>query len=268
MSSLIATQLHPLKPDANSRKHGKCALVGNQAYSKQHIARRLGAVHWRPMKTAERILVVATELFNERGERNVTASDIALELDISPGNLYYHYKGKDGILSSLFSRCYRELAGMLAAPVLEDDFLKDSNPLERSWLFLTVLMEAMYQHRFLYLNQSDLMQRYPEIDRGMTRLLSLKRQTTKQLATTLLASVDISANPRRLDHVADSMAITLMYWLSFEQLTGPSQTPQQTLHRAVLQVLSHCAPYLGEQQTDFYRECELIHARLIDTHYP
>ena len=157
---------------------------------------------------------------------------------------------------------------MLAAPILEDAFLEDSNPLERSWLFLTVLMEAMYQYRFLYLNQSDLMQRYPEIDRGMTRLLSLKRQTTNQLATTLLASVDISAHPQRLDHVADSMAITLMYWLSFEQLTGSPQTPQQTIHRAVLQVLTHCAPYLGEQQTDFYRECELIDARLLDTHSP
>ena len=56
--------------------------------------------------------------------------------------------------------------------------------------------------------------------------------------------------------------------MSFEQLTGSPQTPQQTIHRAVLQVLSHCAPYLGEQQTDFYRECELIDARLLDTHYP
>ena len=238
---------------------------GHPGLQREHIMHRSGAVHWHSMKTAERILVVATELFNERGERNVTASDIALELHISPGNLYYHYKGKDGILSALFSQCYRDLAGMLAAPILEDAFLEDSNPLERSWLFLTVLMEAMYQRRFLYLNQSDLMQRYPEIDRGMTRLLSLKRQTTKQLATTLLASVDISAHPQRLDHVADSMAITLMYWLSFEQLTGSPQTPQQTIHRAVLQVLSHCAPYLGEQQTDFYRECELIDARLLDT---
>jgi hypothetical protein len=102
----------------------------------------------------------------------------------------------------------------------------------------------------------------------MTRLLSLKRQATKQLATTLLASVDIGAHPQRLDHVADSMAMTLMYWLSFEQLARSLQTPQQTIHRAVLQVLSHCAPYLGEQQSDFYRECEIIDARLLDTHAP
>ncbi len=37
------------------------------------------------MKTAQRILDTAADLFNERGERNVSASDIALELDISPG---------------------------------------------------------------------------------------------------------------------------------------------------------------------------------------
>ena len=261
-------QRDPVKPGADSREHRKLVSVGSRACSARRIAHRLGTVHWGPMKTAERILVVATELFNERGERNVTASDIALELDISPGNLYYHYKGKDDILSSLFSQCYRELASMLATPILEDAFLEDSNPLERSWLFLTVLMEVMYQYRFLYLNQSDLMQRYPEIGRGMTRLLSLKRQTTKQLAATLLASVDINAHPQRLERVADSMAMTLMYWLSFEYLTGSPQTPQQTIHRAVLQVLSHCAPYLGEQQTDFYRECELIDARLLDTHSP
>lgn len=220
------------------------------------------------MKTAQRILVTATRLFNEQGERNVTASDIALELDISPGNLYYHYSGKDGILSGVFAHCYRELAGMLAAPILEETFLENSNPLERSWLFLTVLMETMYEYRFLYLNQSDLMQRYPEIDRGMRRLMSLKRQATSRLATALLASVDISAHPKRLDHVADSMAMTLMFWLSFEQMAGTPQSPQQTIHRTVLQVLSHCAPYLGDQQSEFYRECELIDTRLLDTQSP
>ena len=112
------------------------------------------------MKTAQRILDTAAGLFNERGERNVSASDIALELEISPGNLYYHFKGKDGILSALFLSFYRDIAGMLAAPIADTDFLETNAPLERSWLFLTVIMEAMYAHRFIYLNMTDLMQRY------------------------------------------------------------------------------------------------------------
>ena len=216
------------------------------------------------MKTSERILVTAARLFNEQGERNVTASDIALELDMSPGNLYYHFKGKDAILGTLFHDCYRELAGILATPILESSFLEDEEPLERCWLFLTVLLEAMYEARFLYFNQSDLMQRYPDVDRGMRRLMSLKRQAAGQLATVLLAPVDIAAHPQRLHHVSDSMALTLMYWLNFEQLSATTALQQQTVHGAVLQVLSHCAPYLGDAQANFYAECELINARLLD----
>ena len=80
-------------------------------------------------------------------------------------------------------------------------------------MFFTVVMESMFATRFFYLNQNDLMYRYPDIDRGMRRLMSLKRQIARQLASTLLASVDIHAHPQRLDHVSDSMAMTLMFWL-------------------------------------------------------
>ncbi|MEK9534256.1 MAG: TetR/AcrR family transcriptional regulator [Halieaceae bacterium] len=216
------------------------------------------------MKTSERILVTAARLFNDRGERNVSASDIAVELDISPGNLYYHFKGKDGILSALFQRHYQALAGILVTPVVEDGFWDEGNALERSWLFLTVIMESMYSTRFLYLNHSDLMFRYPDIDRGMRRLASLKRQTTRQMASAVLASVDIAAHPQRLTQVADSMALNLMFWLNFEQLVEADLGARQIIHQAVLHTLSHCAPYLGEKQADFYAECELINARLLD----
>ena len=216
------------------------------------------------MKTAQRILLTATQLFNELGERNVTANDIALELNISPGNLYYHFKGKDGIVSAIFSRYYREMAGFLATPLITEDFLDQRRPLERGWLFLTVLLEVMHGHRFLYLNQSDLMQRYPEIDRGLRRLMALKHRAAAQLATDLLASADFTPSASRLDHIADSMAMTLMYWLNFEQFSGDSLNAQQSIHKGVLQALSHCAPYLGEKQGEFFAECELINARLLE----
>ena len=47
------------------------------------------------MKTPQKILLISLDLFNSQGEQNVTSVDIALELDISTGNLYYHYKNKE-----------------------------------------------------------------------------------------------------------------------------------------------------------------------------
>ena len=60
------------------------------------------------------------------------------------------------------------------------------------------------------------------------------------------------------------MALNLMFWLNFEQLVEIDLDARQIIHQAVLHTLSHCAPYLGDKQADFYAECELINARLLD----
>ena len=48
-----------------------------------------------PRRTAERILASALGLFNRFGEPNVATTMVAADLGISPGNLYYHYPGKE-----------------------------------------------------------------------------------------------------------------------------------------------------------------------------
>lgn len=102
-----------------------------------------------PRRTAERILEVTLALFNRYGEPNVSTTLISSELNISPGNLYYHYPAKDELVNALFDRFEKALHELLsAAPEVTD--------IEDAWFFMHSLFELVWQYRFLYRDLNDL----------------------------------------------------------------------------------------------------------------
>ena len=54
------------------------------------------------MKTRDKILQTALNLFNQHGVPNVTLRRIAAEMFISQGNLNYHFKHREDIIEALY----------------------------------------------------------------------------------------------------------------------------------------------------------------------
>ena len=54
------------------------------------------------MKTKDKIILASLDLFNEKGERNISTNHIAAHLGMSPGNLYYHFRNKSDIIYEIF----------------------------------------------------------------------------------------------------------------------------------------------------------------------
>lgn len=54
------------------------------------------------MKTKDRILFTSIDLFNRNGVVAVTTNHIARELNMSPGNLYFHFANKEEIIRAIF----------------------------------------------------------------------------------------------------------------------------------------------------------------------
>ncbi len=214
------------------------------------------------MKTRDRILDTSLALFNEEGEADTTTIDIANEMDISPGNLYYHFKGKDQIIAELFQQYEIGMSQTLTAPI-ERPFGRDRGSTEDNWYYLYVVMEEMYQYRFLYHNLDNILQRYPSIKAGFKRLLQLKRAALYAICQTLLHQDVIDARDQQLLGLADNMTLNLTFWFSYEALLHHNRSPQVTIHQGVLQLLTMVAPYLGDNELSFYRECEDTYVEML-----
>jgi AcrR family transcriptional regulator len=214
------------------------------------------------MKTRDRILHTSLALFNEEGEADTTTIDIANEMDISPGNLYYHFKGKDQIIAELFQQYDQAMSLTLTAPI-ERPLSPDRSRVEDNWYYLYVVMEEMYQYRFLYHNLDNLMQRYPDIKRGFKRMIRLKRAALYAICQTLLQQEVIDTKAQQLLGLADNMALNLTFWFNYEALSHEQRTPEVTIHQGVLQLLTMVAPYLGKDELSFYHDCESIYVSML-----
>jgi AcrR family transcriptional regulator len=193
----------------------------------------------RPRRTRERIVETSLVMFNRLGEPNVTTADIADEMGISPGNLYYHFRNKDEIVGELFAALERRLDALL------DPRVSGVVDVEDLWLFLHLLFEAMWEYRFLYRDLDEILSR----SRGLsTRFASIMRRGTATVSALCRSMVDdgtMRASEREIAAIADNVALVATFWISYQRIAA--QQPDAaavSLDRAAYQVLSLIAPFL------------------------
>jgi AcrR family transcriptional regulator len=200
-------------------------------------------------RTRERILDTSLALFNQFGEPNVTTSAIADELNISPGNLYYHFSSKDDIINTLYLRFEEEIERTLALP--------NGRPanVEDIWLFLHLLFEAVWRYRFLYRDLDDLLSRNRLLELRFKRLVTRKADTATALCKGLVAQGHMRASADEIRALATNMACVATCWLSFEYVRNPRHmTESSVLAEGAYQLMAMIAPFLtGTGRTLFER---------------
>ena len=214
------------------------------------------------MKTRDRILETSLRLFNEEGEAHTTTIDIAAELDISPGNLYYHFKGKDQIIAELFEQFRIALSQTLDAPP-QQALQEHRDRVEDNWYYLYVVLEELYQYRFLYHNLDDLLRRYPKLARGFRRLIGHKRAALTAIIERVIRDDGPPLARVQKEVLIENMSLQLTYWLNYDRLLHDERDAQVSIHQGVLQLLTMIAPYLVEGRLDFYRKCEAIYEGML-----
>lgn len=201
------------------------------------------------MKTRDKILLSSLELFNERGERNVTTNHIAAHLAISPGNLYYHFRNKSDIIYEIFLEYEKLVDFYLDIPeqraITVDDLM----------FYLESVFNGLWSYRFFhrdleYLLDSD--QRLRDDYREFTdRCLVAIRQIFEKLSE---AGIIKPQNEDLRSSMALNVWLVITNWMAYLKTAHASEEDGTLtlthLKQGIYQVLTLEVPYL----TDDYRD--------------
>lgn len=199
-------------------------------------------------KTKERILDASLHLFNEQGERQVTTNHIAAHLEISPGNLYYHFKNKQAIIAALFARYQERVQAVLQVP--SDRLLTPGDKLN----YIQGIFSGLWDYRFFHRNMESILLADPDLHQ---RYQMFYRQCLKQVEAIFrgLAKAGIlQLRDEDVSPLALNTWIVVTSWFSYLRCTllaSESETISlELLQGGIYQVFVLERPYL----TDAYRE--------------
>ncbi len=192
--------------------------------------------------TRERILGTALELFNSEGEPNTTTNRIADELEISPGNLHYHFRTKADLIEALFERFETRMLQLLSAP-------DESRPdLEQLWMFLHLVFETISDFRFIYRDLTDLCSRHRGLGLKFRGILKLSLSTADHMVRSLAETGQLRVSREERRALVRNIVLVSTFWLAFDAVLEPDQPEQPG--RAVWQVMSLVSPHLTEEVRD------------------
>lgn len=207
------------------------------------------------MKTAERILVTSLDIFNQQGENNVSSVEIAMELDISPGNLYYHFKGKEVIVSALFDLYQEQLRTILDAPSNQPDVPLS---IEEFFYYLYLIIEKNHLFRFLYRNPTDLIDKYPAVAKGFVKLMVAQERCVTELLAKFVVQNTIRASAGQCQQMVEIIGLVFSQAGSYYGLRGLDINDDEYLYKSLSAILFALLPYINIESDELHRLQEAI----------
>ena len=162
------------------------------------------------MDTKDKIIATAIDLFNVHGTKAISTNQIAKEMGISPGNLYYHFRSKNDIIRSISDNFSNELGSVLK---IQLDTISDFSSNLTSLFNRFFKIQQSYQ--FLFLEGVHLTKQDSRLLDNYTNLRSLIKKGYHELLSNL---VKIKIMKRQslniIDDLLDAQWIIMWYWIN------------------------------------------------------
>ena len=197
----------------------------------------------QPNGTARRILDHARRAFNERGVAAVGIRDLARELDLSPGNLSYHFPTKEALIAALVEEAHAS-NNAVAAPPDPLDFIQ----LDR---IVRTIMQRDVEHQWLMRDAVGLMLSLPALRGQHGRLQRAREARVDGMIARLIQArmLDSERTDRALLRL--QVLTQIFFWVPSALIAAPDRDPAERLElhaRAALALFAVYATPVGRRQ--------------------
>ena len=165
------------------------------------------------MDTKERILQTALELYNKEGINTITSRHVAAKLDMSPGNLHYHFKHTEDIIQALYDRLVLGFDG-----IMQGIALTRAVDLDSIRTFVEQSFALTYKYRFIFLHFVEIGLRIPAI-RASYYAITQRREKEFLSFFEQFGLLRDDIPERVLQSLVTQIFIVADFWLSNNELT-------------------------------------------------
>jgi AcrR family transcriptional regulator len=193
------------------------------------------------MNTRERIIEMAIRLFNEQGTGAVSTNHIAGALEMSPGNLYYHFRNKEEIIRAILERMIARWESLYAFSMEHAPRLTDVQQIVTDNFLL------LWDYRFFYRELSALVQRDPVL-KGRYQQIRRERLANLEALLQQFVSPGMARSPQTTASITNLARLCWLisdYWLPFLEIDGELVLPE-VIEQGVTLYMQVLRPYVSE----------------------
>ena len=192
------------------------------------------------MKTEEKILAKALEMFNERGVEYVGLRELAATLDMRVSNITYYFPTKDDLVDRL----------SLGLNELNSSVFVHNTQLTLKG-FITMLEVVFYNHltyRCLLLSFVHLMEQNKRMAARYKKTQENRYATLRlNLQTLLDGGYLLVKDEKEIDFLVSTLTIVIRFWISEAQISFRHLNPEQQIHHYLILIARLLLPYSSEK---------------------
>jgi AcrR family transcriptional regulator len=181
------------------------------------------------MKTRDKIIETALQLFNEQGTKAISTNHIATAIGISPGNLYYHFRNKEDIIRAIYEQM--DTYGLEQYFLVFDDF--HPGTLEAIEATFVMIQKFNWQYRFfkreltaLIMNDSILRENFHKSHRRMIEIIRQSNEAAVAIGTLK------PLHDKEMALFTEEVWLVALFWLNYLEVGG-EEINDETLARGI-----------------------------------